>query len=74
MNVQAALLRHCLNAYRQAKHPYAVDRRSLGDEIQWATSPSRLAQTLKARLLCVSTLGVNWLGLAVAVLTEIADA
>lgn len=63
---QAALLRHCLNAYRKANH--ARDRRSLGDDIVWTDSPSRLAGILRARLLSYHTLGVNWLALAVMVL------
>jgi len=75
VNPQAALLRHCLNAYRQANRPNARDRKSLGDEILWAVSPCHLAQLLKARLLSPSTLGVDWLGLAGALLTEVyADA
>ena len=68
MNPQAALLARCLRSYREANQPGAVDRRSLGDELCWEDSPSRLARVLKARLLSPSTLCVNWLALAVALL------
>jgi len=68
MNPQATLLRYCLRSYREANQPGAVDRRSIGDEINWTDSPSRLAGILKARLLSPSTAAVNWLALAVAVL------
>ena len=67
-----SLAQTIINAYREAL------RRnddgfgfSLGHDVgMFADSPSKLARTLKARLLSVSTLGVNWLALACAVLTE----
>lgn len=71
MNPQAALLARCLRSYREANQPGAVDRRSLGDTIGWAVSPTDLARALKARLLSPSTLGVNWLSLSVALMTEV---
>lgn len=74
MNSQAALLRYCLRSFREANQPGAVDRRSLGDEIGWEDSPSRLARTLKARLLSPSTAAVNFLALAVMVLEARAHA
>lgn len=74
MNTQNALLRYCLAAYRKANQPNARDRRSLGDDIVWEDSPSRLAGILKARLLSPSTAAVHWLTLACAVLTARAHA
>lgn len=71
MNTQAALLARCLRSLRDANQPGAVDRRSIGDEISWADSPSRLARTLKARLLSPSTRNVSWLALSVALMTEV---
>ena len=71
MNPQAALLARCLRSLREANRPGAVDRRSIGDEITWAVSPTDLARTLKGRLLSPSTLGVNWLSLSVALMTEV---
>lgn len=68
MNPQAALLDRCLRSYREANQPGAVDRKTIGDELCWEDSPSRLAHFLKARLLSPSTLGVSWLALAVALL------
>ena len=74
MNPQAALLARCLRSYRKANQPGAVDRHSLGDDIEWSMGPTDLARTLKARLLSVSTLGVNWLALAILILEAKAHA
>jgi hypothetical protein len=74
MNVQAFLVRHCLRSYRQANQPGARDRNSVGDWIVWEDSPSRLARFLRARLLSPSTLGINWLALAIAILEARAHA
>ena len=74
MNPQAALLARCLRSYREANQPGAVDRRSIGDQLCWEDSPSRLARFLKARLLSPSTAAVNFLAFAVAVLEARAHA
>lgn len=74
MNSQAALLDRCLRSYREANQPGAVDRRSLGDEIAWTDSPSRLARILKARLLAPSTVACNFLPLAILILEARAHA
>lgn len=70
----AALVQRCLAAYRTANLPGARDRRSLGDDIVWTDSPSRLAGILKARLLSPSTAAVHWLTLSILVLQARAHA
>lgn len=68
MNLQAALVKRCLDSFHAANQPGHRDSRSIGDELQWEDSPTRLAGILKARLLSPSTAAVNFLALAVMVL------
>lgn len=70
-----SLAQTCINSYREVlRRNFDGFGFSLGHDVGLDDSPSKLAKSLKARLLSPSTIGVNFLAVAVMVLEAKAHA